>query len=67
MQSAELPNARTALRTLMEIGETELYADLVVGLRSLWRVHGDAIMDSQLELLAGGRTCLPGVVSTCFT
>ena len=52
MLSAELPNARTALRTLMETGETELYADLVVGLRPLWRSHGYEL-DSQLDELAG--------------
>ena len=40
LRSAELPNARAALRTLMNCGETVLHADLVVGLASLLRIQG---------------------------
>ncbi len=40
VQSAELPNARAALRTLSASGETALYADLVVGVTWLARIQG---------------------------
>ena len=40
VQSAELPNARAAMQTLMGLGKTALHADLVVSLAPLFRFQG---------------------------